>query len=382
ETAKALNRDGYKLEKFKQGGGSNGRLEFFTNDNLHHILRNKAYKGIKLYKEAGELLEAKAVWEPIVDARIFDRVGLILEKNYRRKKPHKESRYPYLLSGIIFCKKCGAHLSGKSAHGRNGKVPYYEHGWATRRGVVLSQHLFDCGNPRRFSGWKMEELVNSKVLEILSDRSFSEKLFKKAKELHSGNRGDKELKRLEALLTGYNAQLEAITERIAELPKTISAKSFYTQMEKIEDKRREAESLLLTARQNMALVARTPVAVDDYWQFVKQLKMVFEQGDVQIKEKIIKRLIHKIEVNPEEVTLHMIVDENVVPREPGKKGSRLFLCPKFVKSKVDFTSSSKGADKRETAVEIKKAPSFYLEALNHFFTFGSNTLTIGGGAGS
>ena len=76
--------------------------------------------------------------------------------------------------------------------------------------------------------------------------------------------------------------------------------------------------------------------------------------------------------------MHMIVDETVVPREP-KKGSRIFLCPKFVKSEVDFTGSSKGARKTEIEQKIKKAPSFFLEALNHFFNFGSNTLTIGGG---
>lgn len=378
QAARALNNDGYRCERLKRGGGK-PRLDYFTTGNLHHILRNKSYKGVRVYEERGEVFETKAVWDAIVDARTFDRVGKILEKNHRRKKPHKENRYPYLLTGMIFCKKCGSVLTGKSAHGRNGKVPYYEHGWATRRGMVLSQHLFDCGNPRRFSGKKLEELVCTKMLEILSDRSFSEKLFERAKKVHAGNGSQKEAKRLEAQLTGFNSQLEGLTERLAELPKTVSAAPFYKQMEKIEEKKKETETLLLKTRE--AMDEKTPAVIEDYWQFVKQLKYVFEFGDSQIREKIIKRLVQKIEVNSDEVTLHMIVDESVVPREP-KKGSRIFLCPKFVKSEVDFTGSSKGARKTEIEQKIKKAPSFYLEALNHFFNFGSNTLTIGGGGGN
>ncbi len=373
QAARALNNDGYRCERSKRGGGK-PRLDYFTTGNLHHILRNKSYKGVRVYEERGEIFETKTVWDAIIDARTFDRVGKILEKNHRRKKPHKENRYPYLLSGMIFCKKCDAALTGKSAHGRNGKVPYYEHGWATRRGMVLSQHLFDCGNPRRFSGKKLEELVCSKMLEILSDKHFSEKLFERARKVHAGNGSQKEVKRLEAQLTGFNAQLEGLAERLSELPKTVSAAPFYKQMEKIEEKKKEADHLLLKTRADADSINKTPAALEDYWQFVKQLKYVFEYGDAQIREKIIKRLVQKIEVNPDEVTMHMIVDESVVPREP-KKGSRIFLCAKF-------KAGLKSGSENEIEQKIKKAPSFLMEALNHFFNFGSNTLTIGGGAGS
>lgn len=66
----------------------------------------------------------------------------------------------------------------------------------------MSQRLFDCGNPRRFSGKKLETLVVHKVSEILSEKSFSKKLFKKAQELYASDRGGRELKRFEALLAG------------------------------------------------------------------------------------------------------------------------------------------------------------------------------------
>ena len=129
-----MNDNGYKAKAHLEGGGSRMRLGHFTVDNLQAIIRNKAYIGIKTYTQKGEQKEVKAVWQPIVDEMIFQRANEKLTKNHSRHKPLKEtSKHPYLLSGVCFCMKCGDHMPGKSATGRNGKVPYYEHSWATKR---------------------------------------------------------------------------------------------------------------------------------------------------------------------------------------------------------------------------------------------------------
>lgn len=48
-----------------------------------------------------------------------------------------------------------------------------------------------------------------------------------------------------------------------------------------------------------------------------------------IKEKIIKRLIHKTEVNQEEVTLHLIVDQDHYPE--GNIRGLTFFCAQNLK---------------------------------------------------
>jgi hypothetical protein len=102
-------------------------------DNLHILLRNKAYIGVKAYTQKGEKMEAKAVWEGIVDKTIFQRVGEVLKKNHSTLKPARGiNRHPYILSGVSFCMTCGDYT------GRNGKVPYYEHSWATKRDSCLT----------------------------------------------------------------------------------------------------------------------------------------------------------------------------------------------------------------------------------------------------
>lgn len=104
------------------------RIGHFTVDNLQKMLRNKAYIGVKTYSYKGEIKEAKAIWDGIVDEMIFHRVNEMLTKNKSKLKPITiHSKHPYLLSGVAFCMTCGDCMPGKSATGRNRKVPYYEH---------------------------------------------------------------------------------------------------------------------------------------------------------------------------------------------------------------------------------------------------------------
>lgn len=137
----------------------------FTVDNLHKILTNPIYIGVKTYKENGKEKEVKAVWNGIVHKDIFYRVGEILKKNKSRKKPHSNKRYPYLLSGLTFCHECGDHLSGKSAHGKTKKIGYYEHSWRTKRNCSFSKKQLSCANYDHFIK-RTKRLRRSKDLKM------------------------------------------------------------------------------------------------------------------------------------------------------------------------------------------------------------------------
>lgn len=131
-TAKYLNAKGYTLPRKVLGGGSI-RASMFKIDQVHKVLRNKAYIGVRVFSsKGGSEDEVKAVWPAIIDIETFDRVQALLTKNRHRKRTHLDQRYPFTLSGVCFCAACGDRMSGKSAHGRTMKVPYYEHAWATK----------------------------------------------------------------------------------------------------------------------------------------------------------------------------------------------------------------------------------------------------------
>jgi hypothetical protein len=281
-------------------------------------LRNKAYLGIKTYKVKGEEFESKAVWEPVIDSVTFARAQKILRKNFRRKKPSNWKKMPYLLSGRIRCGSCGETLCGKTATGATRKVTYYEHASAIKRQSGLSKKFFDC-KPIRFSAEKAEALVWKQVEKLLREPKFSKDLVERAQKKFSSSSHIGEIKRLKARMTGYSSQLEALTERLSQLPKTVSATPFFKQMEKIEELKRADEALLQQTQAKQ--VSDAPLAFQDYQWLLKNLGAITGAMNDEAKAKIIEKLIHKVELKPDRILIHFFVGESLLQGESFPKGS-------------------------------------------------------------
>ena len=283
-------------------------------DVLHRILKNKTYKGVKEYSdENGERREVKAVWKPIIESSKFERVQEILRKNRYRKKPFKTSRYPYLLSGFTHCKSCGDFLCGASAFGKKKtRYNYYVHGWASKKGSTFTKETFKC-NPHRVSAGKLEKVVLINVHALACDEKFAEKIMEKAKKIHTSDGNNKEIKRLQSRISGYNTNLEALVERLAELPKSVSASLIYKQMEKLEELKKETLVRLSGLQRRSGPCHELPADFKDFRHFTAFVgKALGEATEPEAKAKILKRLIHKVEVGTDRVTIHYYVGEDAM----------------------------------------------------------------------
>ena len=347
QTARYLNESGYTLKRWKQGGGLYKRLSHFTIDNLHKILRNKTYIGIKTFKDGEKRGEAKAAWEGIIDVDLFNRVQDKLRKNYRRKKSHTKTRYPYILSGITYCLSCGDVMCGKSAHGNGGKIGYYEHSWATKRESTLTKKTFKC-SPHRVLAKKLEPLIIEKVEDLIFDEIFSKYLFEKLKVKSKKSGVGHEINSLKAKIYGISSQVDALVERLSELPQGLSAGSIYKQMKSLEERKALIESNLEQMLVKDIKIDYT-VNLDEYDKFLKTFRESFMNAGPELKSKIIQRLVHKIEVGDNSVVIHYNVD------------------------------------KRNLSLKNTKAPDIKSEAFsnsNNFYRVGSNSLTNGGPGGT
>ncbi|RKX83124.1 MAG: hypothetical protein DRP57_08550, partial [Spirochaetes bacterium] len=107
--------------------GINSRLKRITRSRIYSILTNKAYIGIReIYKKDRDRTEeVKAVWDGIVDEKIFMEVGELLKLNRLRFHAANTKCFNYVLSGLIRCEKCGEKLQGKSAYSSVKKKHYY-----------------------------------------------------------------------------------------------------------------------------------------------------------------------------------------------------------------------------------------------------------------
>jgi Recombinase/Recombinase zinc beta ribbon domain len=310
-----LNNQGVTLKKQNEGGGRFKRVGHFTVDNLQGILRLKAYLGIKEYTHKNEKKEVKAVWPPIIDEVTFTRANQLLDKNKSRYKPFKNGKFPYLLSSLMFCKCCGTHMPGKSATGRGGKVGYYEHAWGTKRDSTLSKKIFRC-EPHRVPSKKLEPMIWEKVKSFVTEPDFIRDVFTRVIKQHEENPHQKDRERLKAKISGINSQIDALSERLSELPKTVSAQLIYKHMEKLQMIKVGYENDLVKLDQGGKTSFDRIVGLETFNTFAHHYRQfVMKDAEFIQRKKLVKKFVKKVEVGTESVKIHFIVDQDHYSQE-------------------------------------------------------------------
>ncbi len=106
---------------------SNSGLKKINKSRIYSILTNKSYIGVReIYKkDKSKYEEVKAVWNGIIDEKLFRRAENLLKANKERLHWRNSGRFNYLLSGLMMCGKCGEKLQGKCAYSRINKKHYY-----------------------------------------------------------------------------------------------------------------------------------------------------------------------------------------------------------------------------------------------------------------
>lgn len=295
-----------------------------------------------------------------------------------RRKPQAVNRYPYTLSGILFCKTCGDRLCGKSAHGKAGKIAYYEHAWSTKSQSCLSKKVFSC-EPNRILANKIEPVVWSDVKKVLVSEAYAKVIFEEAAGLYGQNQTqEKEIQKIKNKIVSIQSQIEVTTERVSELPKGIDANVFYSQILKLQEHRKNLEIQLETLKANQ-VSQENPIEFGDFQKFTEGLKAMTEKcTNPEEQATIIRKLVAKIEVKPDGIVIHYHVGESHYLRElsdlqgadPNPLGKAaisaqngLNQAPETKKGPVDLTRpSSKPLLKYRTENSIVEC---------------SNTLTIG-----
>jgi site-specific DNA recombinase len=319
KAAKWLNDSGFNPTRMIKGGGNKARVGHFTVGNLRCILVNKFYTGILEYKKENEILTAKAVWPAIIDKTTFKEVQKLIKANFRRKKPVSVSRYPYTLSGLVYCSKCGDVMCGKSAHGRTKKVGYYEHSWAMRKNSTLSKNELDCGMFKRVPAKKLEPLVDKLVFELISTNDFAQEIISEAQKIHRENYSVKvQLLSIKKEISSYNAQTDALAERISKLPLNVPVEPLYKMLTKLQVEKERAEIELRELNSKNGIGIDAPAEISDYLSFTNAFKALWHSEDIldsEVKSRIIKKLISKIEISEKGVIIYYYVGKDQIKKE-------------------------------------------------------------------
>lgn len=90
-----------------------------------------------------------------------------------------------------------------------------------------------------FQRANLNRFVLKALKNLFSDEKIVNKLFEKAKISSNNNSKLKEITRLKSMIYGYESQLASLTERLAELPQGVPAKSIFDQMKETKNSRKK-----------------------------------------------------------------------------------------------------------------------------------------------
>lgn len=312
KTAKSLNELKIELPPTVTGRGRSG---IFQLDMVHHILRNKAYAGLRAFKtKEGEEEAVKAAWSAIVDEDTFEKTQKLLSKNRYIKRSHLDQRYPYTLSGVCYCKFCGDRMSGKSAHGRNGKVGYYEHNKKSKHQAALLPRQKQC-DPFRVQAVKLEPEVWRKVKSFLLNEEVTREILAVAKSASPENEKQNEKEQFKKKAKATENQMEALVERISRLPKGVDDALFMRQLEKLQKTKNELTEKLL--QMEHAAPSDNVIPFEDFAKFTEYLRSLLRDADSkpELQMAIVKKLVNRIEITSKGFEIEFFVGKERLRRE-------------------------------------------------------------------
>ncbi|WP_082413700.1 recombinase family protein [Thermoanaerobacter thermohydrosulfuricus] len=280
----------------------------FGKNSIHEILRNEKYRGIYIYnrtasKEAGkrnhhksksedEIIRIEGGIPRIIDDETWERVQ---ERMKRNKKGVNSAKETYLLSGLIYCGKCGGAMTGNRRHSGTTKNLYVN---------------YECSTRKRTKACNMKSIskdyVENIVIEHLEKNVFSpeaiEKLVKKISEYAASR--NVEINRDIKLFTD---QLAGVQTEINNIVNAIAAGMFHPSMKEKMDELETKKANLTIKLEEAKLQAQTHAPTEDMIRKYLQKDADIRNKSPEEQKRIIQTYVKKIIVYDDKVDIDTIV---------------------------------------------------------------------------
>ena len=191
-----------------------------------------------------------------------------------------------------------------------------------------------------------------------------------AKKLHakifSADEREKTLKREVSSLT---LQLASLSERLAKAPAGVPLDGIYTTMQQLGEKRDKSQEELDHVLRSSTIGSEMPVELSDYQKFLDAMKLMWldPQSSSELKQKVIKKLVAKIEVDVDKVEVEFVAEKNhfkremktIVSRPLEKEGLQVAEISKmsedFLKNVCSSTCQSGASEGTRTPTTLRSA---------------------------
>lgn len=278
----------------------------FKKNSIYEILHNEKYTGTYIYNKSSgnnrhnmndNIVRIENSFEPIISKEVFKEVQ---EKTKRNKKSSAEykAKEIYLLSGIIYCGKCGARYTGQTTHkNKNGKS--------------YSSSYYVCSNRN-----KIGKCDNHRIDRYLIENEVTKVLYEK---ILNGNSVDILLEKVQIeynnLLSKNNTYLNELKQELKEVNKQIDnlillaskkpLNSIVAKIEVLETQREDIEFRL----NHLDISLDNKITAEKVKNVLNRDIKELKNGSKMELKKIINKYIKRIIVNDDNITIDYVFTE-------------------------------------------------------------------------
>ena len=294
----------------------------FGKNSLYEILRNPKYKGVYVYnkaasadpyihtrnthqwKDKSEMIILAGAVPQIISEEDFETVQRILQQRRRHNHGAKHHKEVYLLTGKIFCGKCGCRYSGnrkRSAGNRAPNITYRCNNRARRTGI-------DCDN-KEVNRDYLEDFVLKQIENAVFHKGIAEKLLGRFQEYMLAANKEKQsvLARLKKEAEAIARQESNITDILA--GGTISDAQQRLLLKKLDELDSKHQNVLSLLEQQKAEMQVDMPTLAELKQCLRKAKELFRKRELEEQQALVNLYVEKIIVHANEVEVIL----NLVP---------------------------------------------------------------------
>jgi len=309
--------------------------KYFSVNWVERILKNEKYAGDVTYGKTlnknNRTIQAlpapitvKNTHPAIIAKDIFERVQLILQSRAPENAHPRIHNDSYLLSGLIFCPKCGARYQGAAA--KSSKFHYYTCGTKRRKGKDI------CPSPDYNRDWIERQVVQTlkeKIVTRENIQNLALKLFKIMKDSSPD---------LISKIRRVNTEIESKQGKLKKLYEVLESSNDLN-VDDLAPRIRELNSEISSLKiqiiaLNEQLERNKKAKLNQEWldNYSQMLVDILDSDSFYARKNFVRRLIDRIEINNKkcEITYRPFNEDLVYFSDPpSKKEPGPLIEPEF-----------------------------------------------------
>lgn len=284
----------------------------FGKNSIHDILKNEKYRGVYIFnrsaskdaegkrnnhknKSEDEIIKIEGGMPRIIDDKTWKAVQARMKKNKRGPAANK-AKETYLLSGLIYCGKCGGAMVGNRRRAGRNKEIYAS---------------YECSTRKRAKTCDMKAIgkdhVENAVIEHLERYLFSpnavDKLADKITEYAASQ--SKEINRD---IKAFTDQLAGVQTEINNIVEAIAAGMFHPSMKEKMDRLETKKAGLIIKLEEAKIQAQTHTPSEDMIRRYLQKDADIKNKSQEEQKRIIQAYVKRVIVYEDKLDIDKIVD--------------------------------------------------------------------------